>query len=95
LGKSTGSETRATIDGVDQMESQVEIHNASPGIRTLRMNVNGHRFRYNHLTSGQSLTISIASALEPGRSNTIVVVGIGPKGSSADLLLGPPTSQQD
>jgi hypothetical protein len=48
--------------------------------------------RFTHLANGQPLSFSIASALTAGSKNTIVVVGIGPKNSSADFFLGPPPS---
>jgi hypothetical protein len=90
LGRSAGSQVAATVRDVEQQESEVDVLNATPGIQTLTLNVNGKLFQYRNLVSGQKLVIAIGSALRPGNANQITAVGVGPKGSTATLFIGPP-----
>jgi hypothetical protein len=90
LGRSPGTQVAAIVPNVDQQESQIDVLNATPGITTLQVSVNGKFFQFRNLASGQTFSFSIASALQPGNANRIAVVGIGPQDSSATLFIGPP-----
>jgi hypothetical protein len=67
-------------------EDQVIIANGRPGLWSLRVVVNGRRFRATGLVDNEVRELDIASALGPG-ANTITLIGNGSPGSRASVLI--------
>ena len=72
---------------VPQAESKLRIVNGARGLTRIDVVVNGRTFRLRGLRPGQRLSIDLASAMRPGRSNTVRFVGHGRRGATAVVLL--------
>jgi hypothetical protein len=76
-----------TFTGVPAAESKVTIENGDPGMRQVRVTVNGIRFKETRLRPGEVRTFDVASAMRPGDGNTVVVRARGKRGASALIVL--------
>jgi uncharacterized repeat protein (TIGR01451 family) len=76
-----------TFTGVPAAESRVTISNGDPGMRKVRLTVNGIRFKETRLRPGEVRRFDVASAMRPGDDNTVVVRARGKKGASALIVL--------
>lgn len=77
---------RMTFRKLPRAERYVTIENGSPGLRSLRLVVNGRRFVI-RLSPGVRRTVDVGSALRRGSRNTISVRGTGSRGASAEILI--------
>ena len=59
-----------------------------PGLRNLTLLVNGQPFAFPALTDGRRWQFDIASAMQPGEENVVVLIGEGPPGGSAEVTIG-------
>jgi hypothetical protein len=87
IGRESGVPRSVTLHQVARGESQVTIRNGLPGLTDLRLHVNGHVFIVGNLTDGQTRTVDISAAMRKGERNTITVQALGPRGSSATVLV--------
>ena len=78
-----------TYTGIDQSESQLVVYNGKPGVSSMTVTVNGTVFRLGALTTSQSKSIDIGTALHSG-GNTISVTSAGQPGGSAVVMVQPP-----
>ncbi len=77
-----------TFTGLGQSESKVTVTNGDPGLRKIRLDVNGVKFVERALAPGEKRSFDIAAAMNPGSNNTVVLSGKGGrKGASADILI--------
>lgn len=77
-----------TFTAVQQSESKMRIVNGRrPGLKRLRVTVNGHVFWFNRLKPGQILRYDFAKAMRPGSHNTIRIRAYGKAGASARIEL--------
>ena len=76
-----------TFTGVAQAESKIRIVNGEPGLKRLRVTVNGQVFWFNRLKPGQVHVYDFAKAMRPGHTNTIRLRGYGRPGTSARIEL--------
>ncbi len=83
---SHGARTQVFKD-VPQAESNITLHNGSPGLRQVRAIVNGRTFVMANLRPRESRTVDVASAMLPGSHNTIVLHASGPAGANADVII--------
>jgi hypothetical protein len=81
-----GAASVQTYTGIPRAESRLLITNGSPGLRTLIVTVNGRVFRVT-LARGASRTLNVSSAMHRGKTNVIRLLGRGPNGSSADVVI--------
>jgi hypothetical protein len=83
-----GQPASQTYTGLLQAESKVMIVNGSPGMKKVRLVVNGKVFRQVGLTAGEVRRFDVASAMRPGSGNTITITAKGSKkGASADIVI--------
>jgi hypothetical protein len=75
----------AQFDGIARAEGIVFLQNATPGVESLVITVNGKHFR-TQLADGKSKKIDISSALFHG-TNTVTIAAFGDRGSSVDLAI--------
>lgn len=87
LVKDEGKPEIDRIRGVDASEHVVRVINGDPGLRRLVIEVNGVEFELDHLRAGETRTVDVAKAMQPGTRNTFVLRGHGKKGASADILI--------
>ena len=81
-------ETRQTFTDIPSAEHYVIVQNATPGLSKLSLLVNGQSFVLSGLKDGEIRTLDIASAMVPGENNTVVLIGVGIPGSSAEITIG-------
>ncbi len=87
--RQAGQPQTDTYSGIAQSESQLTIYDGTPGVSTMKLQVNGHSFTVPALQDGQKVGLDISSALGSG-DNTITVTSVGKPGGSAVLLVAPP-----
>jgi hypothetical protein len=72
---------------VPQAEHVVTIRNGSPGLKTVLVIANGKWFTATRLRPGSERTIDIASAMKPGDTNKVTLVGLGTRRGKADVII--------
>ena len=65
----------------------VTVTNGSPGITTLKIEVNGVRLDNLHLGDGERVTVDVARAMRPGDDNTFSFTTTGKPGASAAVMI--------
>jgi hypothetical protein len=95
--RTTGNQ-QATTDArtshdVPFAENKVTIINGSEGLATLEVTVNGRKFKASGLKDGETVTLDISSALNPGDNNVVSLKGTGKPGSWADVFIWDGVSQ--
>jgi hypothetical protein len=75
-----------TFRHIPQGESQVTISNGSPGLRRLRLVVDGHIFEVAGLTDGETRRIDVSSAMRRG-NNTITLIAQSKRDGTASILI--------
>jgi hypothetical protein len=81
-----GKPVRHNFSGVPQAESKIEIRNGVPGLRNLKVTVNGVQF-HRSMRDGDVWTFDAASAMLPGESNSVAIDGRGKPGGSALIVI--------
>ncbi|HYG65354.1 MAG TPA: hypothetical protein VEL74_22420 [Thermoanaerobaculia bacterium] len=74
-------------------ENKVTIINGSSGLATLEVKVNGQKFKASGLKDGETRTLDISSAMQPGDNNVVGLKGTGKPGSWADVFIWDGVSQ--
>lgn len=65
----------------------VTVYNASPGLTKLAESVNGVQFTIDPIQPGQVASIDVATEMNPGDVNTIVLRGQGSAGAVSEILV--------
>lgn len=73
--------------GLSSSEHLIRIENGDPGLTRLLVVVNRRVFDVTRLTNGEVRTIDVASAMQSGDANTIVLRGYGKKAASASVVI--------
>jgi hypothetical protein len=76
-----------TFTDVPASDSKVTVVNGKPGMRKVRMIVNGVKFKEHDLQDDEVRKFDIASAMRPGSSNTVTVRARGKKGATAVIMI--------
>jgi len=84
-----GTPVSQTVSPVAQTDYLARISNRSPGLVNLRLQVNGILIEVAGLRDGEQRTVDIASALQPGLTNTVVLSAEGKPGGSAEVRIEP------
>ncbi|HYO14533.1 MAG TPA: hypothetical protein VE685_15155 [Thermoanaerobaculia bacterium] len=82
-----GKPVSETVSGLPQAEGKVTVVNGSPGVTTLRVDVNGKSFLLTSLADGEQRTLDVSSAMLPGNGNVIVLTAQGKPGGSAEVVI--------
>jgi len=72
---------------VPQAESQLEIVNGKPGLKRLRVTVNGRVLWLNRIGPHQRAVLDLSRYMQPGNTNSIRIRGYGKRGASARIQL--------
>jgi hypothetical protein len=75
------------VSGLPQAEGKVTVLNGSPGLSTLRIEVNGRPFVLTGMGEGEPRTLDISSALRPGNDNVVTLTASGRPGGSAEVII--------
>jgi hypothetical protein len=87
LLREAGASGVQTFTGLGAAESRVAITNGSPGVQSVRVDVNGVPFRVTGLAAGETRILDVSSAMLPGTANTIDVSARGRPGGTATFLV--------
>jgi len=85
VGGPLGGHTQ-TFRNLHRSESKVTIYNGRPGVRSVALVVNGHRFVV-RMKPGQTRRINVAAAMRPGYRNVIKASAFGRRGNRAMVLI--------
>jgi hypothetical protein len=87
VSRATGAPSPMTLTGLPQVESRISVSNGTPGLTTLRVEVNGRSWQLAGMQDGETRELDVASAMVPGERNTIVLTPLGRPGASAVVLI--------
>ncbi len=76
--------------GVPDAEHKIYVRNGNPGLRAMKIRVNGRRYTINNMRSGGEYFLDVSKPMmrRPGdRNNTIVLKGMGKRNTSANVLI--------
>ena len=82
-----GGEVRQGYSGIPAAEHYVCVANGSPGLSRVKLVVNGRTFEVNPLEDGKAWVVDVRAAMNEGKQNTVVLIGWGVPGASADLQI--------
>lgn len=85
--RENGKPETETVEGLAQSEGTVALFNDTPGVTTLRIEVNGQTFMAAGLKDGERRTIDISSAMLPGNSNAVRLTALGKPGGSVEVMI--------
>ena len=77
--------TRVDLFGRGE-RTDVRVYNASPGVTTLTLGVNGQTFALAGMSADEQRTLGIAAAFVSG-SNTVTLTATGQPGGHATLVI--------
>jgi len=73
--------------GLDSAEHYVTILNGNPGLTALRLLVNGWTYNLGAVGQGQTVMVNVGASFKPGSTNTVALLGEGPSGAMADVVI--------
>jgi hypothetical protein len=82
-----GKPATETLADLAQAEGKVSLFNGSPGVTTLRIEVNGRNFLAAGLKDGERRTVDISSALQPGNGNAVRLTAQGKPGGTIEVVI--------
>ncbi len=85
--RDSGKPVDETLNGLSATEHLVTIANGSPGLKSLRVTVNGQQLMVAGLKDGETRTLDVSSAMHPGNGNVIVLTPEGKPGGSAEVAI--------
>jgi hypothetical protein len=85
--RDSGRPATQTLAGVAAEEALLLVVNQTPGLRELRVSVNGTPFHLGGLRDGEQRTLDLSAALRSGTQNVVTLTGHGQPGGSAMVML--------
>ncbi len=85
--KGTGKPVVQTFSDLPAAEHFVAILNGTPGLRRLKIIVNGRIYELKGLRDGEQKLLNVRFAMLPGDANQITLRGLGPAGSGATVVI--------
>lgn len=85
--RDSGKPVDETLNGLSAAEHLVTIANGRPGLKSLRVTVNGQQLTVAGLKDGETRTLDVSSAMHPGNGNVIVLTALGKPGGSAEVAI--------
>lgn len=93
LALQDGKRLRQTFRRVPVQEHFITVSNDTPGLKRLRILVNGVKFVLKNLKNGEVRALDVASAMTKS-SNRITLIGFGKAGASAFIVIGDSALEQ-
>lgn len=85
--RETGPPETSTYTGIPPEERFVTVSNGDPGLKGLRIEVNGRKFEMSGLRPGEERTLDVGAAVIPGRDSVVSLTPRGKPGGSATVLI--------
>jgi hypothetical protein len=82
-----GASVWQTYSGVPSAEHYVALANGTPGLRSVKLLVNGWTYNLGALADGQAVVVDVGASMNPGAGNTILVMAGGGQGATANILI--------
>lgn len=76
------------FSAIPDTAQRIKVVNGDPGVRHLRLEVNGQVFDVLGLRDGDQRTVDVGAAMVPGANNTVVATAFGESGSRVYVLIG-------
>jgi hypothetical protein len=83
----TGKLVEQVLTDLPAADRFVAILNGTPGLRRLKVIVNGQIYELKGLRDGERKMLNVTAAMQPGNANQIVLRALGPAGSSATVAV--------
>ena len=83
----SGHSVQQRFEGVFSAERYLQVVNGAPGLKSLAVAMNGHKFRLDPLADAQSVSADLGAAMIEGDQNVAVLTGSGEVGASALVLI--------
>jgi hypothetical protein len=87
LDRQTGKPVTETFTEIPQAERYLSVHNGSPGVTNLSVEVYGKKFQLGGLKPGEVREMDLRSAMVTGNGNTVSFTAQGKPGSEVVILL--------
>lgn len=85
--RSAGPPESHTYAGIAPEEHLVSVFNGDPGLRNLRIEVNGRRFEMAGLKPGETRALDVARGVRAGESSTVTLTSLGQPGGRAVVMI--------
>lgn len=85
--RETGKPESQTIGDLPQAESKLTVFNGSPGVRTLKIDVNGRKFLLTSLRDGEQRAVDLSPAMVAGDGNVVTLTAQGKPGGNVEVLI--------
>lgn len=85
--REAGKPVSERVTDLPQAEGKVTVFNGSPGVTTLKIEVNGRRFLLTGLRDGEQRSLDVSSALRPGNGNTATLTAEGKPGGDIEIVI--------
>jgi hypothetical protein len=85
--RATGKPLTNVYDEIPEEEGTITIDNNTPGLQRLDVEVNGTVWKVTGLKDGQSRTLDVSSAMQPGDDNVVKLTAHGRPGGAADVWI--------
>jgi uncharacterized repeat protein (TIGR03803 family) len=82
-----GARLWQTYSAIPSAEHFVVLANGTPGLRSVKLLVNGWTYNLGTLADGQTVVVDIGASMNPGASNSILVMAGGGQGATANILI--------
>jgi hypothetical protein len=87
VAPSSGDPVGASYGGIPDTEHLITLQNGDPGLDQVQISVNGMAFEVGDLQPNEVRVLDVASAMQPGDSNAVLVRGQGAPGQEIDVLI--------
>lgn len=84
---SSAGTRRQTFTGIPKAENKITVQNGDPGLRSMKVIVNGKKFRLREMQPRSVAFLDVSSAMVEGNNNVITLVGTGKRGASAEIFI--------
>jgi hypothetical protein len=85
--RSAGPPESHTYGGISPEEHLVSVFNGDPGLRNLRIDVNGRKFEMAGLKPGETRALDVGRAVRAGESSTVTLTSLGQPGGRAVVMI--------
>lgn len=93
LAVESGKQIKQTFRGIPAQEHFISVSNGAPGLKRMQIQVNGAEFKLKNLKDDGVRSLDVSSAMTKSK-NRITLIGFGPRGASAFVVIGDSVLEQ-
>jgi uncharacterized repeat protein (TIGR01451 family) len=87
VARTTGKPVTQTFTDIPEIESKITITNGAPGLKEIKVNVNGYLYVYDNLADNQVIFEDVAAHMNLYNNNTISLTALGKPDGEALVLI--------